>query len=84
MANSQSPRKSNSLLSSPVIATVLVIQGMIAVCVGVGLGMAEFGPPRPLIADIASGVLIAVGLVMMALSFWIRRRSWKRNGKQKD
>lgn len=66
---------SKSLFSSPLVSTVLIGQGMIALCVGVGLRMAKFGPPRPLLADIGAGGLIMVGLIMLALSFWIRQRA---------
>lgn len=81
MPNSKANRRpkpdasSKSLFSSPLVSTVLIGQGMIALCVGVGLRMANFGPPRPAIADIAAGGLILVGLVMLALSFWIRQRA---------
>ena len=61
----------------------LVAQGMIAVCVGVGLRMATFGPPRPLIADVAAGVLIIVGGMMLFMSFRIRRRA-ARSGKSEN
>ena len=66
------------------IALLLLAQGMIAVCVGVGLRMATFGPPRPLIADVAAGVLIIVGGVMLIMSFRIRSRAARSARKPKN
>ena len=62
-------------MKSPLVSTILIMQGMVAVSMGVGLSMAKFGPPRPAVADIAAGSLIAIGVIMLALSFWIRQRS---------
>lgn len=68
-------KASAGFFDSSFVATILIVQGMVAMCVGVGLSMASFVPPRPVMADVASGVLIGVGLTMLGLSFWIRRRS---------
>ncbi|MDG2015457.1 MAG: hypothetical protein P8J33_18270 [Pirellulaceae bacterium] len=78
------PRRSGGLLTSPLVSTILIMQGMIAVSVGVGLSMAKFGPPRPAAADIAAGSLMAIGVMMLALSFWIRQRSLREFRPPRD
>ena len=75
---------SKRIFSSPLVSTVLIGQGMIALCVGVGLRMANFGLPRPVLADIAAGGLLMVGLVMLALSFWIRQRALTEFRRSRD